>query len=109
MGTCPWGCWTVEMGVGEPAWIRDASPAASIGPVGHVVAIGETQPGHPLCTPAMGKRGGEEAMASSGETVTDVRLPGICWGIFLSTGCECATRQSHLPHSHFWESWEVQA
>ena len=48
-------------------------------------------------------------MTSSGAMVTDVRLPGICWGIFLSAGCECATRQSHLPRSHFWESWEVQA
>lgn len=104
MGTHSLGCWAVGRGAGELAWIWDASPAASIGPVNHVVAIREIQPRDPLCTPAIGEREEEEAVAGSGATVTDVRLPGICWGIFLSAGCECATRQSHLPHSHFWES-----
>lgn len=95
--------------MGELAWSRDGSPATSISPVTHAVATGETQPGDPLCAPAVGERGGEEAVASSGAAVTDVLLPGICWGIFLSAGCERATRQSHLPHSRFWESWEVRA
>lgn len=92
-----------------PARSGDASPAASIGLVRHMVAIGDTQPGDLLCAPVVGEQGREEAVTGSGAMVTDVHLPGICWGIFLSAGCECATRQSHLPHSHFWESWEVQA
>lgn len=95
--------------VDEPVRIQVASPASSISLVSHVAAIGEIQPRDVLCVPVVGQRGGEEAVASSGMMVTDVCLLRICWRIFLSAGCECATRQSHLPHSHFWESWEVQA
>lgn len=88
----------VGRGVGEPhvppLWSGATSPAA-------------TWWQWAGCDP--GARGGEEAVASSGVTVTDVSLPGICWGIFLSAGCECAARQSHLLHSRFGESWEVQA
>lgn len=58
---------------------------------------------------SLGTLRAEVAVASPGAMLSDVSLLGICWEIFLSAGCERAARQSHLLHSHFGESWEVQA
>lgn len=119
--TQAWGVWPLGWG-GEGT--RCNPPATRPGDAGHgcgkrcgqascaTVVEGATSPAATWwqwagCDPRA--RGGEEAVASSGVTVTDVSLPGICWGIFLSAGCECAARQSHLLHSRFGESWEVQA
>lgn len=93
MVTQPQRCWALGRDAGDPVWIQDASA----GPGKHVVATGERQPRDLLCRAAVREWKEEEAVASSGATETDVHLPGICWGIFLPTGCECSARQSHLP------------
>lgn len=44
---------------------------------------------------SLGTLGAEVALASPGVTLSDVSLLGICWGIFLSAGCErCASEPS---------------